>query len=354
MARFLRSKKEDIGIAPDALHFRGDKKTDKTRLRVFDYNEETLTEMEVEKVSELLKYRGTNSTSWINIDGLYDTELLEALATDFNIESLALSDILDTHMRPKVHEYDTCILISVKMLRYDEALEEIIAENLVLILKENLLLTFQEQVGDVFNPIRERLRKNKKRIRSAGPDYLAFALLDIVIDNYIYLISLLGEQIEALDDELIQNPSMDNLREINDLKSEINFLRKNVKPCREMVLKFTKLDSDLIDEGMYVHFQELQNNIDMANEAVDGYREILSDQLNVFHTNVTNRLNDILKFLTIFSVIFIPLTFIAGVYGTNFDHIPELHFRYSYFIMLGVMLLIASGMIIYFKRKKWL
>jgi magnesium transporter len=141
---------------------------------------------------------------------------------------------------------------------------------------------------------------------------------------------------------------------INDLKGEISFLRKNVKPCREMVMNFAKLDSDLIDDSMDVHFQELQNNIEMANEAVDSYREILSDQLNIFHTNVTNRLNDILKFLTIFSVIFIPLTFIAGIYGTNFDFLPELHYRYSYFIMLGVMVLIALAMILYFKRKKWL
>lgn len=239
------------------------------------------------------------------------------------------------------------------MLQYNEDINQITSENLVLIIQENILISFQEKVGDVFEPVRERLRKNRKRIRSSGPDYLAFALLDVVIDNYIFIISRIGEMIESLDEELISNPSNSTLEEINNYKSEITYLRKSIKPCREMILNFVKQDSEFINENISVHLKELHDNINLANDLLDSYREILSDQLSIFHTNVSNKLNDILKFLTIFSVVFIPLTFIAGIYGTNFDNIPELHYKYSYFIMWGVILTTATAMILYFKKKKW-
>ena len=180
-----------------------------------------------------------------------------------------------------------------------------------------------------------------------------FVLLDVIIDNYIYIISQLGEEIEDIDEELIESPSPDRLEDINRYKSELVYLRKIVKPCRELVLNLSKMDSELINDYMDIHLKELQNNIELANETIDNYREILSDQLNVFHTNMSSRLNDILKILTIFSVIFIPITFIVGVYGTNFDNIPELHLKYGYYMMLTLIIALVFLMISYFKRKKW-
>jgi magnesium transporter len=353
MARFLKYKKEAIGLSPDAMHFSGEQKVDSPRIRLIDFNLEELKEAEAKSISQVKDLDGSNTTSWLNIDGLHDIKTLKDLADTYHIESLILANILDTHSRPKIHEYDNCIFISTKMLHYNELNDQISSENFVMIIKENLLITFQERVGDVFNPIRERIRKSKKRIRSSKTDYLAFALLDIIIDNYIYIISRLGEKIEDLDDELIADPSSKKLSEINKFKSEISYLRKIIKPCREMILNFAKLESDLISEQMPVHIKELQSNIELANESVDSYREILSDQLNIFHTNVSYKLNDILKFLTIFSVIFIPITFIAGIYGTNFDNIPELHYKYGYFVMWAVILSSVSGMIYFFKKKKW-
>jgi magnesium transporter len=224
---------------------------------------------------------------------------------------------------------------------------------LSLILTKSVLISFQERKGDVFEPVRERIRKQKKRIRNAGTDYLAFALLDIVIDNYIYIISFLGEKIETLEENLLMDPKKSVIEEINMYKRELNFLRKSIKPAREMILSLSKMESELIDESTDVHFKELQDNINQANDSSDSYREILSDQLNIYHTTISSKLNDIMKFLTIFSVIFIPLTFIAGIYGTNFDVVPELHYEYSYFIMWGVIVTVAIGMLIYFRRRKW-
>ncbi|WP_372643939.1 magnesium/cobalt transporter CorA [Ancylomarina sp.] len=353
MARFIKTKKDTIGLSPYAIHFRGDKKSDFTRLRLINFNSEKLNELEVDQISEVLNYSNSKTTSWFNVDGLHDEKIMQEIASGFKLDSLIIPDVLNTHARSKIHEYDNCIYISLKMLQYRQSDDQISSENFVLIIKENILLSFQEKVGDVFEPIRERLRKSKKRIRNSGSDYLAFAILDIIIDNYIYIISLVGEKIESLDDELIKDPSNKTLEEINKYKGEINFLRKSIKPCREMVLSLAKMDSELLHENLSVHLKELQDNINLANDSLDSYREILSDQLSVFHTSVSNTLNDILKFLTIFSVIFIPLTFIAGIYGTNFDNIPELHYEYGYFIMWGVIIITAISMIFYFKQKKW-
>ncbi len=354
MARFLKSKKDTIGLSPDELKFSGEKKIDKTRLRCINYNSESLSEVELNSIAEAVKCYNSNSITWLNIDGLHDTEILQQIATSFDVEALIMANVLEIYSRPKIHEYDNCIYLSTKMLQFDEAKNKITAENLSIVFKDNLLISFQERVGDVFNPVRERLRNNKKRIRGSGSDYLTFALLDIVIDNYIHIISRLGDKIEELDSELILNPSTKSLEKINKYKGEINYLSKTINPCREMILNFGKLDSEFIDDEMESFLHELQNNILLAHESVYNYREILSDQLNIFHTTVSYKLNDILKFLTIFSVIFIPITFIAGIYGTNFDNIPELHFKYGYFIMWGIIILIVLSMIVYFKRKKWL
>ncbi|WP_317173921.1 magnesium/cobalt transporter CorA [Tenacibaculum piscium] len=250
-------------------------------------------------------------------------------------------------------EYENCTLISIKMLMLNEKNGKTTVENLSLILTEKLLFSFQEQKGDVFEPVRERIKKQKKRIRTAGTDYLTFALLDIVVDNYLYVLGFLGDKIETLEENLLINPTQNIITEINNYKRELNFLRKNIKPAKEMIFSLAKTDTDFIKENTYIYFKELEDNISQANDATDNYREILSDQLNIYHTTISSKLNDIMRFLTIFSVIFIPLTFIAGIYGTNFEYIPELSYKYSYFIMWGIMLVTAIAMLLFFKNKKW-
>jgi magnesium transporter len=353
MARLLKKSKTEIGISPDELLFRGEKKINEVLLRVIDFDSNKLTEEVIKSITDSLKYKAKNTVTWLNIDGLQNTAIMESLASEFDFDRLILADVMNTQARSTIKEYDNCIFISVKMLQQDPASDIISVENLSLILTESFLISFQERKGDVFEPVRERIRKQKKRIRNGGTDYLLFALLDIVIDNYIYIISLLGEKIDMLEENLLLDPKKNVINEINSYKRELNFLRKNIKPTKETILSLAKLESDLFDESTEVHFKELQDNINQASDSSDSYREILSDQLNIYHTTISSKLNDIMKFLTVFSVIFIPLTFIAGIYGTNFDFVPELHYKYSYFIMWAVIITVAVGMLLYFRKKKW-
>ena len=354
MARFTDKGKDEIGRAPDELFFRGEKKIENIKLTIIDFDSEHCEEIAISKTKEAIKYREKESVTWFNIDGLHNPVAMKNIALVFELDNLVLADVMDTGARPKIYDYDTCVALSIKMLHQDENTEQISVENLSLVLTKSVLLSFQERDGDVFDPVRERIRNQKKRIRRSSADYLMYALLDIVIDNYILILSNLGEKIENLEELLLDNPSQDLLGQINSYKKELNFLRKNINPAKEMILGLSKMDSDLLNEPNNVHFKELVGNINQAIESSDSYREILSDQLNIYHTTISSKLNDVMKLLTVFSVIFIPLTFIAGIYGTNFEVVPELKYEYSYFIMWGVMLVLAISMLIYFRKRKWL
>ena len=354
MARFTKKNKSEIGRAPDELFFRGEKKIENIKLRIINFGEGFAEEVTLEKTKEAIKYRDMQSVTWFNIDGLHNAEAMKNIALAFELDNLVLADVMDTQARPKVLDYENCLALSIKMLRQEGKTGKILVENLSLILTKSTLLSFQERDGDVFDPIRERIKNEKKRIRRSGTDYLMYSMLDIVVDNYIYIISILGDKIEGLEEQLLDNPDQNLLEQINSCKKELNFLRKNINPAKEMILSLSKLESDFIDESNDIHFKELVSNINQAIETSDSYREILSDQLNIYHTTISSKLNDVMRILTIFSVIFIPLTFIAGIYGTNFEVVPELEYKYSYFIMWGVMVVIAILMLLYFKRKKWL
>lgn len=351
MSRFTKKQKEHIGLSPFALVFQGQKKTEKILLRAIDFDLEDVQELEVTSPEQLLTLKKSKKLTWLNIDGLDNVTLMENLAKVFKIENNVLADVMNPSVRPKAQELDNGIFITIKMFQYND--DNLSVENLSIIITDNTLISFQEQPGLVFEPIRERIRKHKNKIRTSGPDYLAFALLDVVVDNYIYVIGLLGDKIEALEDEVTGDPNKELLDNINSLKKELNFLRKHVKPAKEMILNLVKMESEFIHEENRMHYRELQDNINEAAELSDSYREILYDQLNIYHSTMSTRLNEIMRVLTIISVIFIPITFIVGVYGTNFEYLPEVHWRYGYFVMWGAMLSTIFGMIWYFRRKKW-
>jgi magnesium transporter len=289
----------------------------------------------------------------INIDGLDNIDLMENLAHIYKIDNNILSDVMNPSARPKMQEFDNGIFVTAKMVQYNEKEDILTVENLSIIIAGNILISFQEQPGIVFELIRERIRRHKNKIRTSGSDYLAFALLDVVVDNYIYIIRLLGEKIESLEEHMTNDPKKELLDDINAFKRELNFLRKNIKPAKEMILNLTKLDSEFIHDENTVHFRELQDNINEASELTDSYREILYDKLSIYHSSMSTKLNEIMRVLTIISVIFIPITFIVGVYGTNFINVPELHWQHGYYIMWAVMLFTTLGMLWFFKRKKW-
>ncbi|MBI9030548.1 magnesium/cobalt transporter CorA [bacterium] len=354
MSHFIRKHKHEIGLSPDELLFIGKKKLDKVLLRVIDFDQTEMEEVTLSDVKDVLKYQKKDSVTWFNVDGLDNQTLMREIAKGFQLDKVILSDVMNTGSRPKLEEHTNCLFLSIKMVQVDKDTGAFSVENLSLVLTKSVLISFQEVKGDVFEPVRDRIRKQKKIIRGSGTDYLAFALLDIVVDNYIYAISMLGDKIEELEETLSENPPKGVIEKINHYKKELNILRRTIKPAHDMILSLVKLESDLIADTSEVHFNRLLANSSLANDYSESYREILSDQLNIYHTTISSKLNDIMKFLTIFSVIFIPLTFIAGIYGTNFDFVPELHYKYSYFIMWGVMLVMAIAMLIYFRKKKWL
>jgi magnesium transporter len=354
MARFFKKREAVKGLAPGSLVFIGNKKVENIRLRVIDYDPTQLKENELKDIAEGAEFKRTNTVTWINVDGLHDLALMKEIGSTFDLHPLLMEDILNTGQRPKLEEFDNCLFLVVKMLRYDKEKQMIISEQLSLVIGDTFLLTFQEQPGDVFEPVRERIRKQKGRIRGSGIDYLAYTLLDTVVDNYIFTIERLGEQIEDMEEEVLERADPAVMEKINAFKREMNFLRKSVRPAREAVIQLSKLDSELINDLTIPFLKDLQDLITQAAEAIDTYRDMLSDQLNLYNSVMSNRMNDIMKVLTIFAAIFIPLTFIAGIYGTNFEYLPELKFKYSYFFFWGVMLSVAAVMLIFFRKKKWL
>ncbi|MDD2243035.1 MAG: magnesium/cobalt transporter CorA [Dysgonamonadaceae bacterium] len=353
MSTTYAKKKEDIGLSPFEIKFRGQKKSDKVLMTIFEMTAENVIERNVHTIEEIQNHLNSDSLIWLNIDGLHNEKLMSEISSFFSIPSNILSDIMDPSIRSQVEEFDDGIFTSVKMLEFDEKAEKVSVDNLSLIVMKRIIISFQEESGDVFNPVRERIRKHKNKIRTSGTDYLAFALLDIVIDNYIYILGAYGEKVETLEDRLALAPNKEILNIINLLKHELNRLRRSIRPTKEMIMSLVKLDSDLIQDVNRTYFKELQDNILQATEMLDYYREVLYDELDIYHSSMSTKLNDIMALLTIFSGIFIPLTFIVGVYGTNFDILPELHWKYGYFIMWGIMIVIAVFMIWYFKKRKW-
>ncbi len=350
----MKKRTVNKGAVPGTPIFIGDKKEENVRLRIIDYEASNLTEVEIKNIEEAAEYQNTNTVTWINIDGLHDTEMIKRIGAIFNLHPLVLEDIANTGQRPKVEEYDNCLLLIMKMLKFAEGTKTVIGEQFSMILTSRFLLTFQERRGDVFEPVRERIRKAKGRIRSSGCDYLAYTLLDTIVDNYIYLIERLGESIEEIDDKIIARPGPEVLQELYDYKQELNYIRKAARPLREVGNQLIKMESPFVDINLIPFLRDLNDLIIQASEAIDLYRDMLTEQLNVYNSSISNRMNDIMKVLTVFAAIFIPLTFIAGIYGTNFEYLPELHFRYSYFIFWGVMIIVAISMLLYFKRKRWL
>ncbi|MBU0675059.1 MAG: magnesium/cobalt transporter CorA [Proteobacteria bacterium] len=354
MARFFKKKDASIGSAPGSLIFIGTQKVDHSKIRVIDYDPNGLQELELENIRDGVPFKDTQTVTWINIDGVHDTELIKNIGDSFGLHPLVMEDIVNTGQRPKMEEYDDYLFFIIKMLRFDKEKQMIIGEQLSMVLGKTFLLTFQEQIGDVFEPVRDRIRKAKGRIRGTGIDYLAYALLDTIIDNYIHIIERMGEQIECIEDDILDNPTPELLQKINLYKREMNYIRKSIRPAREFIQRLANLDTDLIAETTTPFLKDLLDLSTQAVEVIDTYRDMLTDHLNIYHTGITNKLNEIMKVLTIFSAIFIPLTFIAGIYGTNFEYLPELHYRYSYFIFWGILLVVAVVMVNFFRRRNWL
>jgi len=281
-------------------------------------------------------------------------DIIEKMGNHFNIHPLVLEDILNTGQRPKMEDFVDYIFVVLKMLYYDEKENEVRAEQVSVILGSNYVISFQETEGDVFDPIRERIRNDRGRIRKMGADYLAYALIDIIVDNYFAILEKLGEKIEDIEDELVTNPALETLQSIHSLKREMIFLRKSVWPLREVINRLERWESPLINKSLDIYLRDMYDHTIQVIDSIETFRDMLSGLLDIYLSSVSNRMNEIMKVLTIIATIAIPLTVITGLYGMNFQFMPELQWQWSYPIVLLAMLTLGLLMIRYFRRRKWI
>ncbi|WP_440951925.1 magnesium/cobalt transporter CorA [Methanococcoides sp. FTZ1] len=354
MVRILHTGSRKAGEVPGTLIHIGEKHLIEPEITIIDYNDKNFQEIKAENIEETYPFRDTNDVSWINICGVHQVELIEKIGLHFGIHPLVLEDIVHTDQRPKVEFFDPYIYIVLKMLTYDEDEEELTSEQVSIILGPNFVISFQEVIGDTFDPVRERLKLSKGRIRKQGPDYLAYALLDSIIDNYFVMLEKIGEDIEELDDELLDNPTPRTIEQIHRLKKEIIFLRKFIWPLREVVSGLQREETPFIRESTAIFLKDVYDHTIQVIDTIESYRDILSTMLDLYLSTASNRMNEIMKVLTIIATIFIPLTFIAGIYGMNFENMPELGWQWGYPAVWVIMLSVAIGMIGYFRNLKWL
>ncbi|MEM0516795.1 MULTISPECIES: magnesium/cobalt transporter CorA [Aequorivita] len=340
-------------LSPGTVAYTGKKTTTVTELDIIDYSKEHFHRFETNNIEEAFNYEDSTNITWINVNGLSNTQDIIALGNHFELHPLIQEDIVSTYQRPKIDEYEEYLFIVFKMLHYDN--EQLTIEHISMVVGKDYVVTLQEAEGDVFNDLRDRLENGKGRIRNAGADYLMFAILDAVVDNYFSVIEFLSNKVELLEDKLFDDKEDPNItEEIQELKKEILKIRRAVLPLREVINRLEKIETSLIEERTNKYIRDLYDHIIQVNESVEIYRDMIWGLMDMYMTTISNKMNEVMKVLTIMASIFIPLTFMAGIYGMNFDHMPELHFRYGYYYLWGAMILVFFGLLWYFKRKKWL
>ena len=354
MGRIYRKRARKAGLPPGTLIFDGEHKVEKTRITIFDYDEVQFQEKEVQMVEDCFPSKDEPTVTWINIDGVHDVETVEKIGEHFGIHPLVQEDIVHTGQRPKMEDFDDYLYIVLKMLFFDDEKNEISAEQISLIVGDRYVISFQERKGDVFEPIRERLRGRKGRIIKQGADYLAYALLDIIVDNYFSILEKTGDKMESLEEELITNPSPKTLAIMHRMKREMIFLRKSIWPLREVISGLERDESPIIKESTHVFLRDVYDHTIQVIDTVEALRDMIGGMLDIYLSSVSNRMNEVMKVLTIIATIFIPLTFIAGVYGMNFENMPELRVPWAYPVVWGVMGAVGLLMVLFFRRKRWL
>jgi magnesium transporter len=354
MAKPVSKRSTKVGLPPGTLVHVGERKVEAARITVIDYDEANFQEKQVPAIEECFPFKATPTVTWINIDGLHQVDIIEKVGAQFELHPLILEDILHTGQRPKLEDFDNYMYIVLKMLSYNDLKQQVEAEQVSLVLGSNFVISFQESVGDVFDQVRDRIRNAKGRIRKMGPDYLVYSLIDAVVDNYFLILEKLGERIESMEEDLVAEPTQKTLQQIHGLKREMISLRKSVWPLREAVSALERSESGLIGKPTHVYLRDVYDHTIQVIDTVETFRDMVSGMLDIYLSSLSNRMNAVMKVLTIIATLFIPLTFIAGVYGMNFKYMPELAWGWGYPAVLLVMAAVAVIMLVYFRRKKWL
>lgn len=351
----IHRQSKKAGLAPGTLVHIGEKKCDTTKVTVYEYSENFFSENTVVNEDILRNLPVSNEVvRWVNVDGFASVDILEAIGARFGLHPLTMEDILNTGQRPKSENFDHYHYIVFKMLSYNDLRNTVDIEQVSLVVGPRYVLSFQEREGDVFGPLRERLHQGKGWLRKLGADYLAYSILDSVVDSYFGVLEKVGEKIETIEDKLIEDPAAETLREVHNLKREMIYLRRSVWPLREVLNSLIKSDDAFLDKTTSVYLRDVYDHTVQILDTTEIYREMLSGMLEIYLSSVNNRMNEVMKVLTIIATLFIPLTFVTGLYGMNFRFMPELDWPYGYPLVLSLMLFSAICMIYYFKQKKWL
>jgi magnesium transporter len=350
--KLVQKRSRKTGLPPGTLVHIGEEKTAKVKITVFNYASDRCDERH-DLSLEALVPPTDGSVTWVDVGGVHKMDILESFGKQFQLHPLLLEDIANTDQRPKLDDYDTYLFLVMKMLSVTDR-QDIVVEQVSLVLGRNFVLSFQENGTDVFTPVRDRLRGGKGRLRQFGADYLLYALVDAIVDQYFVVLEVLGEKIEALQDLVVSDPRPETLHQIHALKRQLLFLRRAVWPLREAMNNFSRSECPLLREPTKVFFRDVYDHVVQIVDTIETLREMVSASLDIYLSSISYRLNAVMKVLTIITTIFMPLTFIVGVYGMNFEHMPELKWEWGYPLVLGVMVSIAMAMLGFFIRKKWI
>lgn len=353
MPKLTKPRSHKAGLPPGSLVYIGDKPVQRVKISVLDYDEQKLDERQATTVEACFASKGTPTVSWINVAGL-NPKVIQALGAHYDLHPLIQEDILNTDQRPKLEEFDSYLYVVFKRLSVNGSVTKIASEQISLIVGGPFLLSFQESVGTVFDPVRDRLRGGVSRMRKMGADYLAYSLLDATVDHYFTVLEAVGEEIGQLEEHLLKHPTPKTSAAIHRLKREMIFLRKAIWPLREVVGGLIRSESKLVKATTRTYLRDVYDHIVQLIDTVESFRDLLSGMLDVYLSAMSNRLNEVIKVLTIITTIFIPLSFVAGIYGMNFRFMPELEQPWGYPAVLAVMAAIGLGMGIFFRQKKWM
>jgi len=354
MPKFVRRGSKKAGLPPGTPVYTGERSGDDIKITLLDYDESQFQDKQIQSVEECFPFKDKPTVTWINVNGIHQPEIVKQLGDYFGMHPLVLEDILNIDQRPKTEDFGNYVFTVLKMLYHDSRSGEIVVEQVSLILAPNFVISFQEREGDVFDQIRDRIRNNKGRIRKMGTDYLAYALMDAIVDGYFVIMEKIGEKVEHLEEKLVTDPKPETLHSIHNLKRDLIFLRKSVWPLREVISSLERGESQLIKDSTKIYLRDVYDHTIQVIDTVETLRDMVSGMLDIYLSSVSNKMNEVMKVLTIIATIFIPLTFIAGIYGMNFKFMPELEWNIGYPLVLVLMLVLSISMLFYFRRKKWL
>ena len=342
-----------IGLPPGSLVYLGEKKVEKVKITLTEYDEKGYKTYEIDSAEEIEPFTDTPQVTWVNVCGLHETDFLKEIGEKFKIHPLVLEDILNTDTRPKIEITDDYLFIVMKLFIYNVEHKIFESEQVSFILGRSFIFSFVEKGDEIFNPVRDRISSQLGKIRKRGSDYLLYALMDIVIDYYFLALEKIEERIELLDDEVISDPDKSQAEKIYNLKNLLLMLRRSVMPMREIVNQLIKDEGDLLEESIEPYLRDLYDHVIHINETLEVQREIATGLMETYLSMMSNKMNEVMKVLTVIATIFIPLTFIVGIYGMNFHYMPELEWPWAYFAVWGVMIAVVAAMIFYFRKKNW-